>query len=219
MIDIKQIKAARVMLDWSQEDLAKKSGMSKAAIANIERGSASPRQDTLDLLQQTFELNGVVFLQPSGVQLIGERFDLKIWEGRESQFKLWADIAKEFAEGKGGILYIANVSDVPVAERYPKEALAYIKKMDSLNVERRILLCEGDHDILVDQPQWYRQIPKILFDQNPYYVYGDKVVFLFWELQRIVRIDNINMARGFRNQFNRNWELSKPLKNHKILLQ
>lgn len=214
MINVKQIKAARILLDWTQDDLARKSGLSKAAIANIERGSASPRQETLDLLQQTFQLNGVAFLEHSGVQLIGERFDLKIWDGRNSQLKLWVDIEKELAGMDYPILHISSVSDRPMAERYPKECQAYIKKMDAMNVERRILLCEGDNEILVAQPQWYRQMPKMLFDQIPYYVYGGKVVFLFWELQRIVRIDNPNMAQGFKRQFDYNWSISQPLKDY-----
>lgn len=219
MIDVKQIKAARVLLDWNQDDLARKSGMSKAAIANIERGSASPRQDTLDILQETFEIGGVAFLQPSGVQLVGERFDLKVWEGKDYFFKLWADIAKTFSDGSGGILHIANVSDAPVAEKFPQEVLGYIKKMDALKVERRILISEEDSDILVAQPQWYRQIPKVLFNQTPYYVYGDKVVFLFFELQKIVRIENINMARGFKSQFDYSWNQGKKLEKYTVLLK
>ncbi len=219
MINIKQIKAARVLLDWTQDDLAQKSGLSKAAIANIERESASPRKESLDLLQQTFELNGIAFLEHSGVQLIGEKFDLKIWDGRNSQIKLWADIEKELSTQSAPALYISSVSDKPTADRYPKECLAYIQKMDSMNVERRILLCEGDNEILVNQPQWYRQMPKILFDQTPYYIYGEVVVFLFWELQRVMRISNVNMAKGFKRQFNYNWSISKKLEKYDVIFK
>jgi transcriptional regulator with XRE-family HTH domain len=52
MISIQQIKAARALLEWRQEDLAKKSGLSLAAINKLERGLVSPRQFTLNILQQ-----------------------------------------------------------------------------------------------------------------------------------------------------------------------
>lgn len=38
MITIRQVKAARALLGWSQDDLAKASGISKPTIARLETG-------------------------------------------------------------------------------------------------------------------------------------------------------------------------------------
>ncbi len=218
MLDSKRIKAARALLEWTQKDLAKKSGLSLPAIANIERGAANPRKDSLDLLRQTFEQFGIEFLEPAGVQLVNEKFAFKVLTGRESQFQLWSDIARDFSDGKGGDLILSSVSDRPLVDRYPKETLAYLRRMNDLNVKRRILMCEGDNEIIGAQPEFYRQMPKILFAQTAYYIYKDKVALLMWELQKILLIENKNIADAFRTQFEYNWSISQPLTRHKQIL-
>jgi len=45
-INARQIKAARALLDWSQENLASASGLSIATIRKIESGHISPRDKT-----------------------------------------------------------------------------------------------------------------------------------------------------------------------------
>lgn len=44
------IKRLREKRDWTQDDLAEKVGLSRSAIANIEIGKSSPRQETLKRL-------------------------------------------------------------------------------------------------------------------------------------------------------------------------
>jgi transcriptional regulator with XRE-family HTH domain len=211
MPDSRQFKAARALLDWTQDDLAKASGVALPTIANIERGSSRPRQDTLQTLQKTFESQGIEFLEPSGVQLVSERFALRVWNGREAQFKLWNDIYKEFSDGTGGEILLNNVSDLPLVERYPDEALVYVRRLDALKVKRRILLCEGDDHIIGSYPDWYRQVPPALFGQTAYYVYADKVALLIWSIPRILLIQNQNVADTFRTQFDHNWSLARPV--------
>ena len=53
-ICLEQIKAARSLLNWSQEDLAKKSGYSLATINNIERGQYEAHSATMSDIVQTF---------------------------------------------------------------------------------------------------------------------------------------------------------------------
>lgn len=43
----RQIKAARALLDWSQEDLAIRAALSIATIRKIESGALSPRDKTM----------------------------------------------------------------------------------------------------------------------------------------------------------------------------
>ena len=211
MADIKQFKAARALLEWTQDDLAKASGISLPAIANLERGSSKPRKDTLDILRKTFEENGIEFLEPAGVQIVAEKFGLKVWSGRDSQKRLWNDIYREFSDGQGGELLLSGVDDKPLVERYPQEALEYVRRLDSLKISRRILLCEGDNDIIGTNPGWYRQVPKVLFAQTAHYIYKDKVALLIWSIPRVLLIENKNVAETFRTQFEQNWALSQKL--------
>jgi transcriptional regulator with XRE-family HTH domain len=62
-----QVRAARALLDWSQEKLAKQTeafgaGVSETGIANIERGKSRPLAETLDSIQKALEKAGVVFI-------------------------------------------------------------------------------------------------------------------------------------------------------------
>ncbi|MBP9868706.1 MAG: helix-turn-helix transcriptional regulator, partial [Alphaproteobacteria bacterium] len=48
MIVLTQIKAARALLGWTQENLAKVAKLSLPAVNNLERGLTTPRRETLE---------------------------------------------------------------------------------------------------------------------------------------------------------------------------
>ncbi|NIA68447.1 helix-turn-helix transcriptional regulator [Pelagibius litoralis] len=55
-------RAARVLLDWTQTDLAEASGLTRATVANFERGAHEPHPNNLIALQETLEQAGIEFL-------------------------------------------------------------------------------------------------------------------------------------------------------------
>ena len=61
IITNKQCRAARELLGWKQNDLAKKSKISSGTIADFERGVRELRVSTLEKLIATFEKDGVRF--------------------------------------------------------------------------------------------------------------------------------------------------------------
>lgn len=74
-ISIRQVKAARALLGWSQKDLADASGVSDPTIKRLEagKGDLGGRQATADAIRQALEGAGVEFTngdQP-GVRLRG----------------------------------------------------------------------------------------------------------------------------------------------------
>lgn len=54
--------AARAILDWSQDDLAKMSGVARRTISDFELGRRIPHQRLLRDLMDAFERSGVAFL-------------------------------------------------------------------------------------------------------------------------------------------------------------
>lgn len=64
MVTIRQIKAARALLGWTQIDMAKKSGVSIPTIERLEGadGPIGGRQETADKLVSALERSGIVFL-------------------------------------------------------------------------------------------------------------------------------------------------------------
>ena len=74
-----QCRAARAMLNISQDNLAKETGVSKRTIAGFETGDGTPYKRTLDALRTTLELAGVEFIAENGggagVRLRGKIYD------------------------------------------------------------------------------------------------------------------------------------------------
>lgn len=62
MVSSQQCRAARGWLDWSQDKLAKQSGVSRRAIAEFERGLSVPHDRTLRELRAAFEAAGIEFV-------------------------------------------------------------------------------------------------------------------------------------------------------------
>lgn len=67
-----KIRALRFFNDWTQQDLADKSGVSKPSIWLIEQGRVIPEVETMRKIAQTFDRN------------VEEVFDINLsWDERE----------------------------------------------------------------------------------------------------------------------------------------
>ena len=61
IINYKQCKAARALLDWNQDILCEKVGVAKSTIGDFERGVRNLRIETMQKLVRVFEENGIRF--------------------------------------------------------------------------------------------------------------------------------------------------------------
>ena len=61
-----QCRAARGLLDWSQPDLAKASGIGRSTITRFERGAHNPHPSNLAAIQAALEAAGVEFIDANG---------------------------------------------------------------------------------------------------------------------------------------------------------
>ena len=66
MVTPSQCRAARGLLDWSQQDLATQAGVGIVTVRQVEAGSTEPRRATLAVLRQAFERAGVEFIDENG---------------------------------------------------------------------------------------------------------------------------------------------------------
>jgi predicted transcriptional regulator len=68
VITTRQVKAARALLGWSQEDLARRSGVSEPTIARLEAldGPLAGRGSTTKKIQVALEAGGVELIQENG---------------------------------------------------------------------------------------------------------------------------------------------------------
>jgi predicted transcriptional regulator len=65
---IRQIKAARALLGWSQSDLARHSGISEPTIARLEaaNGELGGRGETARKIRTALEASGIEFIEENG---------------------------------------------------------------------------------------------------------------------------------------------------------
>lgn len=61
-----QLRAARALIDWSQDELAAAAGTTSRSVARIEAGETSPRSSTLSAIRTALEAAGVEFIAENG---------------------------------------------------------------------------------------------------------------------------------------------------------
>jgi transcriptional regulator with XRE-family HTH domain len=82
MITPAQCRAARALLDWSQQQLAEAARIGNATIRNFESGKSSPQNATLEVVRRAFESAGLIFIDENG-QGPGVRLRKKSTAGRD----------------------------------------------------------------------------------------------------------------------------------------
>jgi transcriptional regulator with XRE-family HTH domain len=66
MITPAQCRAARGLLQWSQQDLAGKAGVGVITVHQLEAAISQPRRATLDVIRRALEAGGVEFIDENG---------------------------------------------------------------------------------------------------------------------------------------------------------
>lgn len=65
MITARQIRAARVLLGWSLQDLARHAGLSLNGVKRLEGGHGDPRMSTVRAVKAALEGGGLEFVPAS----------------------------------------------------------------------------------------------------------------------------------------------------------
>ena len=128
-----QLKAARALLGWSQADLAKKSGYSLPAINNIERGLYKAHSATIEDIIQTFEQNGIQFLDGPGVRLENTNLRIKCYEGDDAIHYLCRKIGAALKNSDQELL-VCGIDENFIQQFYAKEFIRLRKHLKNNTV-------------------------------------------------------------------------------------
>jgi predicted transcriptional regulator len=68
LVSVRQVKAARALLGWSQSDLADRSGVSEPTIARLEslEGELGGREATAERIRDALFEGGIEFIEENG---------------------------------------------------------------------------------------------------------------------------------------------------------
>ena len=213
-ITARQIRAARALLDWSQDDLAASSGLSVATVRKLELGHISPRGKTTNSILRAFEDSGLEFLEPNGVRQRPE--EIRVYQGSSGFIEFFEDIY-ETAKNKGGDIVAVYASEIPLGflglEEFQK---SYAEKMAALTGKLKVknILTENATLPWADNYIEYRSISKHYVDSVCFHVYGDSCAFYIFNTApspKITVIKSREIAEAFRHQFYSMWEKATPL--------
>ncbi|MDD4617197.1 MAG: helix-turn-helix domain-containing protein [Alphaproteobacteria bacterium] len=214
MITGRQIRAARALLDMSQEELAKAAGLTKQAISKIEDGSVQPREGTLADIRRVFDEKGIEFTENTGVRFRPE--DIRILNGREGLIALMEDIYETCRKGDVKNIVLAGAPEDDFERVLGSYDAEYLTKMSSISgLKMRTLIREGDTNVVSSAYTEYRWAPKDQFQPVPFYAYGDKLAIIVFHADpapRIYMIQSKIISDAYRQQFESMWESAKPVK-------
>lgn len=203
-----QIRGARGILNWSQQDLAQRTGISATSIGSIENGQTTPRASTIDIIKTTFERNGIEFL---GLQGVRERDSTLItYEGTQGLQSFFNDVYETTKETGSEICLFNGVPRKLIEWLGEDFYKMHADRMDKISksFSFKIIVEEGDQQFIARGFAEYRWFPKERFNERTLYCYGDKLAFLSFTKDnvRVLVMDQADIATSFRELFNIAWE-------------
>lgn len=211
MIDYRQIRAARALLNWSQADLARAADMATSSIKNMESENSSSRRESLAQIAEAFDLNGVEFTPGTGLRLKNDI--VTIHDGKHASAALLNDIYAHAQAAMHREVCIIGLDETYSVETDGLLLLAnHIDRLTRAGVSERILICEGDTRYL-NTPECYRWLPRSYFTRNsPIYIYGDRIAVHSGSLKRrTIIIEARPLAQHMRMLFSLMWDCASTV--------
>lgn len=211
-IGARQIKAARALLDWSQDDLAGATKLSIATVRKLELGHISPRLSTTSVIRQALEGAGLEFIEPDGVRRRPD--EVATYKGAMGRVAFFDDIHQTI-QRSGGDVVIIESEDAAMMRLQGREDSKNIDRILSLNGTSSIkcLLTEA-LDLPISTPRFeFRFISKYYVDPLPFCVYGDKLAMIVSNTRidsKIIVMRSPCAAEASRRQFFSMWEKATP---------
>ncbi len=208
-IDSKQMRAARALLQWTQEDIAEKSGVSLQTIKNTESDRSYPHAKSMDAIQRSFEDAGVEFMEGSGVRL---RTDIvRVYKGAKALEQFWLELYRVMSPEGGEYLAfgLEEKKFWDFDETATNEHVERIKKHQKIHC--KALVAEADENLPSPHIQ-YRALSREHFSSVPFYVFKNKLALIVWEpAVQIIMIENESVANAYEKQFNVLWKNASPI--------
>jgi transcriptional regulator with XRE-family HTH domain len=203
----KQIAAARQLLDWSQEDLAGRSGVSKPTIIRMEKDLYSVKDDLRNKVITAFSNDNIEFT-PMGVQAVTHK--ITQFEGTDGFRQFMWDVYNTASE-TGGDIRLFNARPEYWhkwlgAEWYNEHAARMQTIKDKITFHA--ISNENNNLFIANNFGEYRWFPRELFNDKAFYAYGNKLGFLNFgpSSLNIVVIDHKDFADAFRVLFEIAWD-------------
>ncbi len=212
MPTIEQIRAARALLGWSQNDLADHADLSQTGIARIENGTNKPNSTTLSKIKSAFDRHDITFIDDTGVKKrVNEVRTLK---GADAMSTFLDDVYNTVLENgtkeNPTEVFLSNVVHENWIkwmgdDKWENHTNRMTKDKDIMDV--RIIVREGDTHFPAQAYSKYKWMPSEYFNDKSFYSYHDKLAFLHFmdDGIEILLIKQEDFAKGYRDLFTIAW--------------
>lgn len=208
LITSDQIRAARALKNWSQTDLAERTGLAVPTIANIELGKQIPGKNTIEKIIDAFTIGGIIFTE-HGVEFYKNEIFSLVGLGKFQHFLADAIRLLEDKPVREREFLVFSADD----SRTSEEEVALYKEMHKKGIAHKSIV-SNKGNILSSVPQEIRSIDKKYFDEKgAVFVFGDKIAFYTaqetnQEAKTLI-ITNVRIAETYRKIFNFMWDSLK----------
>lgn len=203
-----QIRGARGLLDWSQAELSRRTGISTTSIGNIESGNTQARDSTLQLIRTAFERSGVDFVGLEGVRLQSDF--IQTYRGAEG-FKEFMEHLYETAKTQGGEIILFNAHPAHWYRWLGEEWFRmHSKRMQELGnrIHFKITSRAGEQLFMSKDFAEYRWLPEDVFNMRALYAYGSNIAFVNFEENdvSVIVLKQAEFSSAFRTLFDVTWD-------------
>lgn len=205
MISGRQIRAARGLLDMSQDDLAQSAGLTPQAIRKIEDGAVQPREGTIADITRVFDERGLEFIDHEGVQLRDNT--IVIIDGPDFYLRLLDEVYHAARQSPLKEVCFINVDD----NLSPPEVVESNRRIREIAHCR--YLCEEKATRFDFPLKDYREIPQRFFYNTVQIIFADRVATLLKQQQSVLIVRSIELAESMRRLFAMVWTTSKMPKD------
>ncbi len=214
MITARQCKAARMLLEWLQDDLAKASGVGVGTIGKFENGEPITRQSAIDEIYKTFSRCGIQFLEDDGVKF---RSDLAyVYRTTSCYEEFFNDVVRDVKEHLCDVLVFIKSQDMLIRTTGDKN----LSNLDRLNLlsaitDVRCIVADVRLPSFVAPKFEIRTVPKQAIAPTPFLIFGDKLAKIYMETNSYnICVHRIpSLTAEYRNSFMFAWDGAQPIQS------
>lgn len=165
---------------------------------------APPEKLMQDLKEKEEELKEIMPELISLTKFKQEKTKAEIYQGKEGMKTVLKDIIKQKKD------YIVFGEEGRFQETLPIYSEQFMKKLEEENIKERVLVKEGQKDIVKSKNSQFKYISKEYFYPSSTVVYGNKIAILVWsEPFLTILIENKEVADSYRGYFELLWKIAK----------
>ncbi len=209
IISPEQLRAARAILEISQDAVAKEVGMTHTKLSRLEKGTTDATSSDLSDIQSFYESKGLEFIDNHGVR-VRQTFET-VYYGQKGLRELM-DVLYETANTEGGEICQFHLGSGKfrqwLGDDWYKMHSARMTKIKG-KFDFKIIVNEGASVFIAKDFAKYRWYPKEKMTERTLYIFGNKVCLFYPEPEQLeIRVINDRgLADQMKELFSAVWDL------------